>query len=316
MLYVHQEATFNQNRSSVFYTRIKEEFIMHNTLLKTVVTFTLILAVGLGLFPHVGHAQEKSLPVYLQDRGTGVATSMFGTYIRPGELIIYPFFEYYLDNDMEYAPDEFGYADPEDYRGKYRAFEGLIFIGYGLTDWLALEFEAAVITAKLEKSADDASEMPESIEESGLGDVEGQIRARWMTETERRPEGFSYFEIVAPLQDAPLIGTEDWEFKFGSGMAKGFSWGTMTLRTAVEYSMEESKFEVGEYAVEYLKRFSPAWLVYTGVEGSEDEVELIAMLQWNITESIALRLNNAFGITSKATDWAPEVGVMFSFPMR
>lgn len=287
---------------------------MQNTLPKITIAFTTVLIIGIGVFPQFVQAQGgDNLPIYLQDRGTGVATSMFGTYIRPGELIIYPFFEYYLDDDMEYAPDEFGYADDTDYRGKYRASEGLIFIGYGLTDWLALEFEAAVITAKLEKSPDDASGMPESIEESGLGDVEGQIRARWMTETERRPEGFSYFEIVAPLQDAPLIGTEDWEFKLGSGMTKGFFWGTMTLRTAVEYSMEESKLGLGEYAVEYLKRFSPAWLVYIGVEGSEDEVELITMLQWNMTDSIALRLNNAFGITSKATDWAPEVGVMFSF---
>ncbi len=289
---------------------------MYNTIIRITCLTVLAVFLGTGVFPPFVYAQDEHLPVYLQDRGTGVPTSMFGTYLRPGELIIYPFFEYYLDDDMEYAPDEFGYDDKTDYRGKFRASEGLIFIGYGLTDWLAVEFEAAVITATLEKSSDDPSGMPDSIEESGLGDVEGQFRARWMKETERRPEGFSYFEIVAPLQDAPLIGTEDWEFKFGSGATKGFAWGTMTFRTAIEYSMEESKLELGEYAFEYLKRLSPAWLVYTGIEGSEDEVELIAMLQWNITDSIALRLNNAFGVTSKATDWAPEVGVMFSFPVR
>ena len=44
-------------------------------------------------------APDPPLPVYLRDRGTGVSTSMFGTYVRRRELLVYPFFEYYLDND-------------------------------------------------------------------------------------------------------------------------------------------------------------------------------------------------------------------------
>ena len=34
---------------------------------------------------------EPVTPMYLRDRGEGVATSMFGTYIRRGEWIVYPF---------------------------------------------------------------------------------------------------------------------------------------------------------------------------------------------------------------------------------
>jgi hypothetical protein len=26
-----------------------------------------------------------------------------------------------------------------------------------------------------------------------------------------------------------------------------------------------------------------------------------------------LKVNNAFGVTSKATDWAPEIGIVFAF---
>jgi len=280
-------------------------------------TFTILFISGLIILPHLAYAQEEDLPVYLQDRGTGVPSSMFGTYIRQGELIVYTYFEYYFDNDMEYKPAELGYDLDEDFRGKYRASEGLIFLGYGLTDWLAWELEAAVITGKLEKSSDDPSDMPESIKESGLGDVESQLRARWITENERRPEVFSYFETVFPLQkDKKIIGTQDWELKLGSGITKGFSWGTLTGRIAGEYDAAESVMEVGEYAVEYLKQLSPAWRVYAGVEGSQDEVELITEAQWFITDFIRIKLNNAFGLSSKATDWAPEVGVMFSFPMR
>jgi hypothetical protein len=144
--------------------------------------------------------------------------------------------------------------------------------------------------------------------------VEGQLRARWTRETERRPEVFSYFEVVAPLQkDKVLIGTRDWELKLATGLVKGFSWGTMTLRASLEYSREESKLELGEYAVEYLKRLSPRWRLYLGVEGVQDEVEMITEVQWHLTDSMFLKVNNAFGVTSKATDWAPEIGIVFAF---
>jgi hypothetical protein len=281
------------------------------------IAFLCVLAacIGAAVFPMVANAtEEKDLPVYLKDRGTGLPTSMFGTYIRKGELLVYPFFEYYLDNDLEYKPEELGYGLDEDFRGKYRATEGLIFLGYGITDWLAIEIEAAVIKASLEKSSDDPSDTPAKIEESGTGDVEGQLRARFLRETEGRPEIFGYFEAVSPQQeDKVLIGTPDWELKYGMGAIKGFSWGTLTARVAVEYSMEDSKGELGEYAVEYLKRLSRTWRVYLGVEGSQDEVELIPEVQLHFSDWIYLKLNSAFGVTSKATDWAPEIGVVFSF---
>jgi len=280
--------------------------------------FALPLAIGLTLCtaggPWKAAAQENDLPPYLRDRGTGIPTSQFGTYIRKGELLVYPFFEYYRDQDAEYKPSDLGFGLDQDFRGKYRASEGLLFVAYGLTDWLAGELEAAVIDATLETSPDDPSGIPARIHESGLGDVEGQLRARWARESERRPEIFSFFEAVAPLQkDKVLIGTQDWELKLGTGLIKGFSWGTVTLRAEAEYSKEESKLELGEYAVEYLKRLSPAWRLYLAVEGTQDEVELITEAQWHLTDSIFIKFNNAFGLTSKATDWAPEVGVVFSF---
>lgn len=115
--------------------------------------FTLSLAAG-------AFAQQDTVPVYLRDRGTGVATSMFGTYVRQGELLIYPFFEYYRDNNLEYKPVELGYGLNQDFRGKYRASEGLLWIGYGLTDWLAVEFEAAGISATLYTAPGDTSGAP------------------------------------------------------------------------------------------------------------------------------------------------------------
>jgi hypothetical protein len=257
---------------------------------------------------------QGGLPDYLKDRGEGIATSMFGTYIRKGEVIVYPFFEYYHDNDAEYKPSDFVSGPDEDFRGKFRAHEGLIYFGYGISDRLALEIEAAVIKATQYKADNDPSNMPARFSESGLGDVESQLRWRWSQETGNRPELFSYFETVFPLQkNKKLIGTQDWEFKLGAGIIKGFGWGTITVRAAMDYIQEESKAELGEFAVEYLKRISNRLRIYAGAEGSQDEVGLITEAQFFLTPRTILKLYSGFGVTSKATDFAPELGVMF-FP--
>ena len=280
-----------------------------------------IVFLALALIPSVvfggGSAQQprgENGSAHLRDRGPGVPTSMFGTYILQGELMVYPFMEYYLDNNMEYSPQELGYRLDEDFRGEYEAVEGLVFLGYGVTSDVSVELEAAVITAELDKSPDDPTAVPDELSESGLGDVQTQINWRWLRETGNRPAVFSYFEVVYPLQkDKVLIGTSDWEYKLGTGLIRGFGWGTMTVRAAVEYDRSENKAELGEMAVEYLRRISPLWRVYVGVEGTQDEVELIKEVQLHVSDRMFIKLNSALGLTSKATDWAPETGVVFRF---
>jgi len=148
-----------------------------------------------------------------------------------------------------------------------------------------------------------------------LGDVEGQLRWRWKRENESRPELFSYFEFVIPHnEEKVLIGTPGWELKFGTGLTRGFRWGTLTVRAAIDYDQAStSHFDLGEYAFEYLKRVSPSWRFYAGIEGNTDEVSLITEAQWHVTRNIFVKLNNGLGLTSKATDWTPEVGVVFTF---
>lgn len=189
-----------------------------------------VLAIGVAGLPNPVEVQDNALPKYLRDRGTGIPTSMFGTYINRGQLLLNPFFAYSLDNNREYQPSKLGFGPEGDLRSKYRDSEGLIFIGYGLTDWLALEFEAAFIRATLEKSPSDNSTTPAKIDESGFGDIEGQLRFRWMRESDHRPEVFSYLEMTAPSQrNKVLIGVPDWDLKPGIGLIRGFSWGTVTL---------------------------------------------------------------------------------------
>lgn len=286
-------------------------------------TLLIVVAVALHAGPLAAQSQPPSrqappagdLPVYLRDRGEGVATSMFGTYVRKGELLVYPFFEWYADSNFEYTPRELGYPVDLEYRGRYRASEGLVFLGYGLTNNLALEFEAAVISAELQKSPSDTSAVPAKFKESGLGDVEMQVRWRFAQESATRPEAFTYFETVFPLQrDRHLIGTSGWEYKLGFGLTRGFTWGTTTFRVSGEYSGAEGKFDAGEYALEYLKRLSPTWRIVGGVEGNQlDEVALITEVQWHFHRRAFFKMNNGWGLTTNATDFAPEIGVMMSF---
>jgi hypothetical protein len=281
---------------------------------KAIHFFVMIALASIALAFCSAVVAQEDLPYYLHDRGGGIPLSMFNTFIEQGEVIIYPFFEYYYDQDAEYKPEELGYELGHDFRGRYRAYEALLFLGYGVSERLAVEAEAAVIKAAQHKSDADTSSMPKRVEESGLGDVEGQLRWRWLRETASSPELFSYFETVFPLRKGKkLIGTQAWEFKLGSGVTKGFRWGTMTLRLAGEYDAGENKAELGEYAVEYLKRISRLFRFYVGMEGAQDEVEAIVDLQFHINPKAFIRINNAFGATSKATDWAPEVGALFHF---
>jgi len=254
----------------------------------------------------------------LKDRGEGIATSMFATYVRPGEFLFYPFFEHYRDGNYEYSPSQFGYPGDTDFRGNYRASEGLFFLAYGVSDRLAVEFEVATIQASLQKAPGDSSLLPSERRERGIGDIQTQINWRWLKETDDRPEVFSFAEIVFPHnRERPLTGTADWAVKIGTGVIRGYRWGTITARGAIEYDLSSSsRLDLGECAFEYLKVVSPKWRVYAGVEGTFGELSLITELQWRPTKNVTVKLNNGFGLTSKATGWAPEVGVMFSLPTR
>ena len=270
----------------------------------------------LASFPAQGSAEEN-LPPYLRDRGPGSRTSMFGSYVEGGQLLIYPFYEYYHDNDLQYSPGEFGAPGTQDFEGRYRANEGILFVAYGFTDRFMLEMEAAVISATFEKDPADATGTPAKVEESGLGDVEGQLRFRWLLENEKQPEVFSYFEAVGPHDKTKvLIGTEDWELKFGSGVTRGYGFGTLTARAAVEYvAASSSPWDFGEWAVEYLRRLNPDWRVYAGIEGqATDEASFIGEVQRRLGSFATLKAGTGISLTPNGTDVAPEVGIMFAIP--
>ena len=278
-----------------------------------------VLHTGVGGLSRPAEAQDHALPRYLRDRGSGIPSSLSGSYISRGQLLVYPFFGYSLDNNREYQPAKLGVGLNQDFRGRFRSSEALLFVGYGVTDWLALEFEAAFINATLRKSPSDPSAVPARIKQSGVGDFEGQLRLRLLREGDHRPEIFGFLELTPASQKRKvLIAEPDWDLKPGLGVVRGFSWGTMTLLITGEKNHEAGNLDLGEVAIEYLKRLSPAFRLHLGIEGGEggapDEFSLLSGVEWRMTNTISLKLDNAVGIQSKATDWAPEIGLMFSFP--
>jgi hypothetical protein len=272
--------------------------------------FTVVLGITASM---VAQQQE---PSYLRDRGPGIASSMFGTFIAKGEVIIYPYWEYYRDHDHEYKPAELGYGLDQDFRARYRESEYLFFLAYGVSDFLALQTEIATTDATLNKSSSDPSAMPARIHESGLSSFETQIRWRGWHETEKRPELWGYVDIVYPLNKrARIIGSDGWDIEGGVGLTRGFRWGTVTARYAILYeSTEAAHFTPGEFGLEYLKRLSPHWRVFLAVAGQGDEVSAITEAQWHLSPKAFIRFSQELGLTSKATDWEPQLGVLFTLP--
>lgn len=260
-------------------------------------------------------AQDADLPPYLADRGRGVATSLFGTYVEAGEFAVYPFYEYTKTSSFEYKPNELGFAGGEDYLGELAERESLLFLSYGFSDRLIVELEASLHTrATFDKAADDPSAVPTRVEESGFGDLDIQVRWRWREETAERPELFSFVELTPPLaRSKHLIGTQDWEAAFGVGIIRGYHWGTIYGRVAMAYDGDGNQVELGEYAFEYLKRVSPRWRLVATIEGESDEVSLIGEAQWTLSRFAFAKFNCGFGLSEKAPDLAPEIGIFFHF---
>jgi hypothetical protein len=272
----------------------------------------LVLAAGAERAPA---ADPAGLPPYLYDRGDGIPTSLFGTYIREKEFLVYPFYEYTRSKNFEYQPSELGHVGEDDFFGKATEQEYLLFLAYAFNDSLAVEFESALYSSvDFSKAPNDTSTVPGNMKESGLGDTETNIRWRFRKETATRPETTFFFKTVFPLQkDKKLLGTQNWEFEPGVVLTKGYSFGTLAFRLSAAYDSGERKLELGEYAVDYVKRLSQNWRVVASLEGEQDELSLIGEVQYTLGKNAMLKINSGLGLTKKAPDFAPEIGVLFRF---
>ena len=70
--------------------------------------------------------------------------------------------------------------------------------------------------------------------------------------------------------------------------------------------------DLGEYAVEFYKRLSKRFCVYTGIEESQDKLESIAEIQSWLSDTVRFKINNSFGLTSKVWSMTPSSQVFIS----
>jgi hypothetical protein len=253
------------------------------------------------------------------DRGTGIRTSMIETYVEPHQVLIYPFAAYTWDHDFEYQPNIFGFPSDDDYRGPFKSTEAALFLAYGVTDWLAVELEGSLITADFEKSPADTFGTSATLHESGLADIAGSLRMRFVRERGSRPEFFGSVEVLPPQQaNQFLIGDAAWDVKTEIGAVRQYHWGTMTFRTTVEYNRGDKHWDLGETSLEYLRRLSPAWRMLLGIEGGEggalDDYGFVAAAHWRIAGAVDLKFVNTVGFMQKSTDWEAQVGLMWTLP--
>lgn len=247
-----------------------------------------------------------------------MTTSLFGTFVRGGELLVYPFYEYERTEE-EYNGEDLGLADDdEDYVGDLDGHEALLFIAWGITEDIHLELESLLYEkAVLHKAPDDTtSGLINTYDESlAFPALQAQLRWRLHRETSTLPEVFTWVEVDHPLRtEKVLVGNADWEGALGVGFVKGFSWGTITPRLSLNYDHEENLLDIGEWAVEYFKRLNDQWRFVATIEGEKDqEISLIGEIQWHFSRQAYFKLNSGFGVHGPAPDVAPEVGIMFSF---
>lgn len=266
--------------------------------------------------PATASAQHDSLPPHLRDRGRGQPTSLFGTYIERGQLILFPYFAFTRDGNMEYQPSALGYGSDQDFRGRFQSTQAQLFVAYAFTDWLAIEFESSRIRARLDKSPDDTSAVPARIDETGLADIEAQVRLRLARERGRRPEIFASLEMIPAQQSGKvLIGDAQWDFKSSIGVIRGFRFGTMTFKTSVEYNRGDKHWDLGETSLEYLRQLNSRTRLFLAIEGGEggapDDYALVSGVRWRLTPGVFLKFDNAVGLMSKATDWETQIGLLW-----
>lgn len=245
----------------------------------------------------------------------GVPTSMFGTFLGKGQLLVSPFFSYASDHNREYQPARLGYALNEDFRGRFRSIEEGLFVGYGVTDWLMVELEGSHLNARLIKSSGDSSSMPGALQQSGLADLEGQVRFRLLKEGMNRPGLYAFVELTPATQKGQrLIAEPNWDLKPGVGAIRDFSWGTVQLRVAAEWNREAHSPDLGEVTIEYLKRLTPSLRVNLALEGGEtgsnDEWTVVVGGAYRLNRALSLKLDTMVGVMSKSTDLEAQAGLL------
>ena len=242
-----------------------------------------------------------------RDRGEGLPLSMFGTYIRSGQLVVMPVLRKCTATTTSVRSGELGSrARPSCAGASTRT--NVSCSSLRVLENIAAEFEIAGISASLDKSPLDDSALPPRLEHRALATSRAAPLA--MEEGIRHAAGAVQLlrDRVSRAAVEALIGTPDWELKFGFGLTRGLRWGTISARRSLGMPTAPGSWESTRSSAE--ARVEPAAALRRS-RRQRGRARADHGSQILLTTRIVLKLNNSFGLTSKATDWAPEIGVMF-----
>ena len=208
--------------------------------------------------------------------------------------------------------------DETDFLGKYESSGGILFLGYGISESVALGLKVTGGTTKLTKASGDLSAMPAEMKESGIDKIEPELTWRFLSESVNRPELYAFVSAQIPHnRDNNLVGTQDWVVLPGIGLNRGFSWATLSARMNFEYdAASESTIDFGKWTVLGQRRFSDAWWLSAGLEGQVgggnnfDEAWQNTTVMWSATPHVAVRFDSRIGLTEQTKGWTGEIGIV------
>ena len=246
----------------------------------------------------------------------GVPTSLAGTGIARQELLVIPSFEHSRNRGFQYNPEEFGYGPGHDYHAERRTTEGTVFVGYGLTRNVAVEFEAGRGAVELRKSADDTTAMPARLRESGTTGVTARISWLMRPESAGRAAWFGFVDASLPHDRArSLIGRRGVSWLVGVGAERTSRWGTVSARHSFEWDTASiSPLDWGEFAVSWNRDVRRHTRATGAIEGQLDEIWLVLQVDQALGRRLSARFRNGVGLTRTASGLAPEAGLMWRLP--
>jgi hypothetical protein len=247
-------------------------------------------------------------PALAQGQGLdqlGVRSSMFETYVRPHQWLIFL---------ISRTP-------PTQHRLHARRFR--LRRGYERAPGPVPEYRSAAVHCvwpdrlagtrggrvghhrDIRQSSRDTSAAPARIHESGFADWAVQARMRLARQHGRWPQVFAAFEILPPTQRGKkLIGDLHWNLKGEIGLAREYGWGTMSARTTIEYNRGDHHWDLGETSLEYMRQVSSAGRLFFAIEGGEggalDEWVFVSAGQWRVGDGLFVKFANSFGLQWKS----------------
>jgi len=89
---------------------------MRNTIPRFGFGLALAMVTGVTALSPRAMAQRIELTMHQRDRGVGVPVSIFGIYIERGQLLVFPFYAYARDHNLDNQPAKWGYGLNDDFR--------------------------------------------------------------------------------------------------------------------------------------------------------------------------------------------------------